>query len=372
MNQPQRSSFADRLLLGLALLFFLLSLLAVFEAPTYQFWKVRILITELGVWLAPLGLLFLFRVRRSTIGRLTAVLGVASAVLLWSPSVRGRIFEANAEYRGYQLLSAASSSESSDITPRRLQYTASDSTRIDVDFYAPLTTGQTPPLVIVLHGGGWRGGNQTEFPQLSRQLAEHGYAVASITYRLAPQHHFPAQLDDVHAAIAFFKSQADVLGVDASRIVLLGRSAGGHLALLAAYTAHDSSIRGVISLYGPADLLWGYDHPAAPLVYDSRKTMRDFIGGTPGSHAQQYSLASPITHVSSAVPTLVIHGKRDELVSPEHSRRLASALRAANKPVRHLELPWATHACDYVFSGPCGRITRNEVEQFLAEVTVRQ
>jgi acetyl esterase/lipase len=372
VNKPQRSSLTDRLLLVLALLFFLLSLLAVFEAPTYQLWKLRILITELGVWLAPLGLLFLFRLQRSRVGKLTAVLGVASAILFWSPSVRARIFERKVESREPEEQSAAGNNGSSETSPRRLNYPAADGTPIDIDFYAPLSTGRTPPLVIVLHGGSWRGGDQTEFPQLSRRLAEHGYAVASITYRLAPQHQFPAQLDDVHAAIAYFKSQADVLTFDASRIVLVGRSAGGHLALLAAYTAHDSSIRGVVSLYGPADLLWGYEHPAAPLVYDSRRTLREFIGGTPASHAHQFSLASPITHVSSAVPTLVIHGKRDELVSPEHSRRLASALRSANKQVRHLELPWATHACDYVFSGPCGRITRNEVESFIGEVTARQ
>jgi acetyl esterase/lipase len=187
-------------------------------------------------------------------------------------------------------------------------------------------------------------------------LAHQGYAVAAIAYRFAPVHRFPAQSLDVRSAISLLRLRADELGFDPNAIALLGRSAGGQLALLAAYTQSDSAIKGVISFYGPTDLVWGYEHPAARLVIDSRGTLTDFIGGTPDKNLE-YRQASPLNYVRNAPPTLLIHGTRDELVNVRNSRRLASALTRAGKPVTFLELPWATHGCDYFLNGPCGQIS---------------
>ncbi|MGQ0812854.1 MAG: alpha/beta hydrolase family protein, partial [Gemmatimonadota bacterium] len=75
--------------------------------------------------------------------------------------------------------------------------------------------------------------------------------------------------------------------------------------------------------------------------------------------------ASPVNFVATATPTLLIHGGRDELVFVQHSRMLADRLRRAGKTVDYLELPWSTHACDYVFNGPCGQMSARAVAAFL-------
>jgi acetyl esterase/lipase len=158
------------------------------------------------------------------------------------------------------------------------------------------------------------------------------------------------------------------MGIDASRIALLGRSAGGHLALLAAYTLNDPAIRGAISFYGPTDLRWGWEHPANKLVIDSRATLNRFLGGTPADSAATYETASPVNYTLQAVPTLLIHGARDELVSVHHSEMLAEKLQRRGMPFVFVELPWATHGCDYFLRGPCGQISTWAVERFLLNV----
>ena len=98
------------------------------------------------------------------------------------------------------------------------------------------------PAVIVVHGGGWQGGGSMDFTALNAYLASRDYVVAAINYRSAPRAHFPAQRDDVYAAMAYLKTHAMELGVDPSRLVLLGRGEGGQLALLAVYTSGEPSI----------------------------------------------------------------------------------------------------------------------------------
>src|SRR5437879_1762954 len=105
----------------------------------------------------------------------------------------------------------------------------------------------------MVHGGGWQSGNSREFAALNRGLAGRGYLVAAINYRLAPQYKFPAALEDVRQAIAYLKTHAADLGLDGNRLVLLGRSAGGQLALLAGY-AGDPAVRGGIAFFAPPDL----------------------------------------------------------------------------------------------------------------------
>jgi acetyl esterase/lipase len=170
--------------------------------------------------------------------------------------------------------------------------------------------------------------------------------------------------------VAYLKVYASELNIDPTRIALLGRSAGGQLALLAAYTAQEASIRGVISLYGPADLRFEYDHPGPPKVIDTRAAIEAYLGGAPGSAADDaYYAASPLNFVSpSSPPSLLIHGARDPIVSLDQASRLEAKLQAVG--ARHLlvRLPWATHGCDKSFGGPCGQIVTYSVERFLDSV----
>lgn len=223
------------------------------------------------------------------------------------------------------------------------------------------------PVVIMVHGGSWQGGSRTDLSALNHYLTARGYVTAAISYRLAPEHKFPAQKEDVLAAVAYLKRNAEALGVDPTRIVLMGRSAGGQLALIAGYTANDPAIRGVISLYGPVDLEWGFNNPGK--ILDSQGTLRAYLGGSPTESALAYRAAIPLNWVGPETPpTLLIHGENDHLVSPEHVRRLAPKLKEAYRPHLALWLPWGAHGCDYNFSGPCGQISTYAIERFLSYV----
>src|SRR5690242_2989837 len=133
-----------------------------------------------------------------------------------------------------------------------------------------------------------------------------------MTYRLAPQHPYPAARDDVLSAIGYLRDRAPELGIDPRQIVLLGRSAGPQPALLVAYTAGDAEIRGVVGFYGPADLVYGYEHPARKAVIDSVGVIERYLGGSPAAAPEIYRAAAPISHAGpNCPPTLLIHGGRD-------------------------------------------------------------
>jgi acetyl esterase/lipase len=253
---------------------------------------------------------------------------------------------------------------------RRITYITRDAQPLALDLHTPATPVALAPCVVVIHGGSWANGDSTQLPGLNSYLAARGYAVAAINYRLVPAHAFPAARDDLLAAIEYLKGHAQELGIDPHRFVLLGRSAGAQLALLVAYTAKDPAIRGVVDFYGPADLVYGYQHPARKSVLDSVGVIERFLGGSPASAPDVYAAASPIDHVGPACPpTLLIHGERDTLVAPIQSVRLAKRLAQAGTPYLLLRLPWAEHGCDVNFSGPSGQISTYTIERFLAAVT---
>jgi len=139
--------------------------------------------------------------------------------------------------------------------------------------------------------------------------------------------------------------------------------------LLAAYTMHEPALKGVIDFYGPTDMVWGYSIPSNPWIMDSRKVMEDYVGGTYKEVPQKYFNSSPVEFVSrQSVPTLIIHGDNDVLVSPEHSRRLTVKLQHNGIKYYYLKLPWATHGFNYNLNGPGGQLSTFAVETFLNTV----
>lgn len=248
---------------------------------------------------------------------------------------------------------------------RTLKYATYDDITLTLDFYSSPLTGKQPCL-IVIHGGSWNSGNSKQLPELNSYLAKIGYHVAAINYRLSPQWQCPAPIDDVAAALTYLCDHADQLNIDSDNFALLGRSAGGQIALLAAYTLRQSCIKGVIDMYGPADMIWGYMVPTNPLVMDSRRTLASYVGGHYPEIPQKYVASSPIEFVNQqSVPTLIFHGNTDSLVFDEHSHRLATKLAKNNVPHYFLELPWATHGFDYHLYGPGGQLSTYAIEQFL-------
>jgi acetyl esterase/lipase len=243
---------------------------------------------------------------------------------------------------------------------------------LPLDFYRVPAGGGTRgvPCVIVVHGGGWDGGDRRQIPELNHWLARRGYAVAAISYRLAPKFRWPKQGDDLMTAIAFLKERANELGIDPGRLVLLGRSAGGQIAEMVAYTAGDPAIRGVIGLYTPSDLYFGYVNTHENDALRSPALMRQYLGGPPETARAIYDAASPLLHVTKDVPpTLLLHGQNDTLVWHRHSERLETALKENGVPSVFVSLPWATHAFEFNLHGPGGQLTTFSLGWFLSAVT---
>jgi acetyl esterase/lipase len=202
------------------------------------------------------------------------------------------------------------------------------------------------PLVVFLHGGGWRTGSRAAmgpmFAGWSRspfaELASAGFAVASLDYRLSGEATFPAPLDDVRAGLSWLAAHAGELGLARGRTALWGESAGGHLAALAALTG--DGVGAVVDWYGPADLTALAEDAAAtgisitdPGAPDSREAL--LLGGLVADRADAARAASPVAHVhAGAPPFLLRHGTADRFVPVRQSERLAQALRGVGAPVR--------------------------------------
>lgn len=379
-ERPVHISFLS-VLSGLLLLF---SLLTVFKAPVRVLWIPALLVTEWGHFFAIASLLTAVMTWFSSNepGRVT--LGAVIAALFYlSPLVRAQaVASALPESMTHAFGPAEIGQPFSwgvlmggrDIPKgvvQELIYTPASREPLKLDFYSSGVKSASP-LVVVIHGGSWQSGGKSEFPALSYYLATQGYAVASLDYRLAPQYQFPAQRDDVIEAIHYLKKNSVQLGIDPTRIILLGRSAGGQIALSTAYASHEPGIVGVISVYAPNDLVLGFENPGNPLMIDSRKLISAYIGGTPDTNPKGYAAASPLNDVGPlSPPTLMIHGLRDELVWPLHDERLSAKLKAAGRPHFFLELPWATHGCDINLSGPAGQLSVYAIERFLTAVSSR-
>ena len=253
-------------------------------------------------------------------------------------------------------------------------YSRSGGLELKLDLYLPpfaRDSNRRNPGIVVIHGGGWDSGDNTQLTEWNHRWASCGWVVAAINYRLAPAHAWPAQRDDVAAAIAWLRANAVQLGLDEHRLVVLGRSAGGQIATAAAFGACDPDIRGVISLYAPHDMKFAWGVSREDDALNSVKLMRQYFGGPPDTpeRAALYDSASgQLLARPDSPPTLLIHGYPDTLVWYRHSRRLTAHLQELGVPVTHLEFSWATHAFDYNPDGPAGQLTDAAITEFLERV----
>ena len=373
---------AARLILSMILL--VTASLALVTAPTHFLWMVAVGVTELGQMLAIICLGAIPIVwTESWKGKGAAGMCLIAAILALTPVLRAIPLNRELPAQLRIAFGEATPSHSAplrfgdlyrgvsppEVSVETLVYSTTEGQDLSLDFY-PAQSPVLAPLVVVIHAGSWQSGDNKDFISMNRYLAGRGFAVADIIYRLAPQSKFPAAADDTRAAIAFLRSQADKLKLDPNRIVLLGRSAGGQIALTVAYSANDPGIRGVISFYAPTDLYYSWENPGNPLVIDSKSVLRDYLGGSPSEAPANYTLASPIRLVRPGIPpTLLLHGGRDELVSSKQSTRLAKRLEEVGIPHLNLLLPWATHGFDYILRGPGGQISTYAIEYFLEVVT---
>jgi len=267
------------------------------------------------------------------------------------------------------------------------------------DIWCPADGDVSGLAVVYLHGGGW-----TAFDKdfLTRPFFQHlvaqGHTVMDISYRLCPEVDIYGMVGDVKRAVAWMKANAPRFRVNPEKIVLVGSSAGAHLCLLAAYTPQhpeltpedligtDLSACGVVSYYGPTDLLAAYEpwrnsnpfikfdsvsigtrlDPSEAMKYLGR--LEILLGGHPQEVPDTYQLANPTTHVHpDSPPTLHMQGDKDILVSSDSTHALYTKLVEAGVPAINVVFSWTDHMFDLILPqvNPAAQSALYDVDRFL-------
>ncbi len=236
---------------------------------------------------------------------------------------------------------------------RDLEYARVGHRPLLLDLYLPEAATGKLPVVVWIHGGGWRAGSKERCPAV--WMVPRGYAVASVGYRLSGEAKFPAQIEDCKAAIRFLRAGAAKYGLDPDRIGAWGASAGGHLAALLGTAGEakelegpsgeprvSSRVQAVCDWFGPADL----SRLGTP---GARSPVTLLLGGLPDENVQLARMASPISYVSKDDPPfLIMHGDRDRLVPLSQSQLLHEALKKAG-----VESTWhVVQGAGHGFAGP--------------------
>jgi acetyl esterase/lipase len=256
---------------------------------------------------------------------------------------------------------------------------APDGTSLQLDVWrADRAAGEAPrPAVVRVHGGAWTGGRRGDFGEWNRWLNGLGIDVFDIDYRLDPPERWRDQVGDVKCALGWVAAHAAEYRIDPAHIALMGHSAGSHLAMLAAYSMGDRQlppscdapavpVRAVINLYGPVDLVIGYEDSGS-LAY-AQDALRQFTGGPPATYPERYRAASPVSHVGADTPpTITLLGESDRIVSTDQPRILDAALAKAGVYRETYLLPATDHAFDLNWGGFATQIARAKLEHFLRQ-----
>jgi alpha-L-fucosidase 2 len=212
-----------------------------------------------------------------------------------------------------------------------IEYAVAGNESLKLDVGIP--DGKGPfPIAILVHGGGWRGGDKQVFIKpIFQPLADAGFVWFSINYRLAPAHRYPAAVDDVTTAVRWIKAHASEYKADEKRMALIGESAGGHLvALVGARDGRRLGIAAVVPFYAPCDMeamTLGEDKTDAAF-----KAIGSFLGFTePNDQARRLLReSSPITYVNKDMPPfLLIHGDKDQAVPYNQSVKMRDRMKQA-------------------------------------------
>ena len=250
---------------------------------------------------------------------------------------------------------------------RDITYAQPQGIPLKLDVYEPMTKpvrGESYPAIIVIHGGGWQNGDKQEyFEPTNRYLANLGFVVFDVQYRLSTVAKWPAQLADTQAAIQWVRDCANEYHVDPHQIALLGRSAGGHLALMAAMKADAATqVQAVISFYAPNDMKFA-NLTSASSIYN-------LIGGRFEDMPEAYIDATPLDWVRDDLPPLlIIEAKMDTIVPNKyHGDKMIKRLAVTTTPYVQIRLPWARHGFDAVYVGLGWQLVQYHLDRFLASV----
>lgn len=204
-----------------------------------------------------------------------------------------------------------------------------------LDLYRP--AGESLPVIMLVHGGGWCVGCRQDFEGYARLFAAEGYLAIAVSYRLAPVHPFPAACADVRAAAGWIAAHAADYGGDPAHIGAYGVSAGGHLVSWLA-TDPATPLTCVVEWAGPMDMR------REPITYPYRGYTMAFMGACVHDRPTDYDDASPLSRLSAGMPpTLLIHGLADEVVPVAHARWMHEAAQQLGAPVAMVLLDGVGH-----------------------------
>jgi acetyl esterase/lipase len=235
-------------------------------------------------------------------------------------------------------LAAAQEPRSNVLSERNVVFATLGELQLRLDLAMPATGDGPFPAVVCIHGGGWVGGDRRQMSQTIATLAARGYVAIAPDYRLAPDHRFPAAIEDCKAAVRWLRSNARAYKINPDRIGAMGFSAGAHLACLVGVTNRDDGLEGeggnpdqssqvqaVVSFFGPTDL-------TRP-VFGKETATANFIplfGGTLAEKPEEYRRASPMVYVRKTPPPfLLLHGSADRIVPSEQATAFAERLQKA-------------------------------------------
>jgi acetyl esterase/lipase len=229
---------------------------------------------------------------------------------------------------------------------------------LHLDLYRQAGVAAPRPLIVFVHGGGWAysnpraGAGFRDFPVVLANLAERGYVVASIAYRLSGEAPFPAQLEDLQAAIRFLRGNAERFGIDGAQVGLWGMSAGAQLAALNAVNcATGTCVQGFVGWFGAYDIA-----AYARDQRDDTNVRALFRCGAVACAAEVVDRASPIRYADGTdPPALLIHGQDDTNARSSQSERFAQQLRAAGSTAELVLIPGVQHG----FIGPTEAATKD-------------
>ena len=265
---------------------------------------------------------------RTTLAGFAVVMLCSHTVFAREPSPAGVVFEKNIEYSN------------------------PDEQHLQLNMARP-QNGKGPfPVIVCIHGGGFRAGSREGFNGLCQQLAKHGYVAVTVSYRLAPKYPFPAAIHDVKAAVRWVRANAEKYNIDTGRVGTTGGSAGGHLAQYLGVTRGIKRFEGsggnpqfsshvdcVVNFYGPSDFTKSYDASV-----DAAEVLPLFLGGNLEQEKQRHIVASPLYWVTpDASPTLCIHGTQDQYVAHEQSVWLIDRLQATGVPASLMTVKGGNH-----------------------------
>ncbi|HCN31173.1 MAG TPA: lipase [Verrucomicrobiales bacterium] len=261
-----------------------------------------------------------------------------------------------------------------------------------LDLYLPETPDGKPlPLIVHVHGGGWRGGNK--FPCPVAGMALKGYAVASVEYRFSQKAVFPAQIQDCQAAIRWLRAHAKEYNFDTEKLGAIGGSAGGHLSALVGASGgkkafapiggneeQSDRVQAVCDIFGPADFSTVVQQAA-----EDKNVRNVFAFNTPGDpysgligtsldDKSKAGAASPAHYVSKdSPPFLILHGTHDALVPYAQSVQLEAALKAQGVPVWLQTLPGSGHGGPAFVKPSVLELTQNFFDRHLkgADVEIK-